>query len=350
MKIIDIASYQSVEVAGDNAYDGVIVKTTEGVSYVNPKADAQYQLAKVNHKWLGFYHYANGGDPVEEADFFFANSRNYFGEAVPFLDWESGSNAQWGNTSWCLAFVNRIHELSGVWCGIYIQASAIDQVANLSDRSALWIAGYPLNNGSWEVPDFIYSTSPWASYTLWQFDSANGLDKNIANITTTGWQKLAKGTNDETIISSEPEIDNKPDNLTSLEDMATLAIEGAYGDGDNRINNLGSNYIGVQAIINHRLSPDYAGQAVRILKEETLAGKYGNGELRKFMLGTYYDVVQDQINNIGTAESKTQVYIVQEGDTLSDIGNSLGLDWTALAKQNNIENPYIIYPGQEIYY
>lgn len=42
------------------------------------------------------------------------------------------------------------------------------------------------------------------------------------------------------------------------------------------------------------------------------------------------------------------MYIVQEGDTLSHIGEGTGHPWRVLAALNNLENPDLIFPGQVI--
>lgn len=42
-------------------------------------------------------------------------------------------------------------------------------------------------------------------------------------------------------------------------------------------------------------------------------------------------------------------YTVQAGDTLSQIGEWFGVRWQDLQKLNHIENPDLIFPGQEIH-
>ena len=74
LKVIDISSHQTVEQAGMDGIDGVIVKATQGTTYINPKCNPQYQLAKLKGRLLGVYHYAGGGDPIAEADFFLKNT------------------------------------------------------------------------------------------------------------------------------------------------------------------------------------------------------------------------------------------------------------------------------------
>lgn len=48
---------------------------------------------------------------------------------------------------------------------------------------------------------------------------------------------------------------------------------------------------------------------------------------------------------------KTTIYIVKKGDTLSQISKKLtgsSLNYRAIANQNNIKNPNLIYPGQKL--
>ncbi|MER7514470.1 N-acetylmuramoyl-L-alanine amidase [Streptomyces lavendulae] len=47
----------------------------------------------------------------------------------------------------------------------------------------------------------------------------------------------------------------------------------------------------------------------------------------------------------GGAES---TYTVQAGDTLSRIGERLGVSWQTVARENGISPPYLIYPGQTL--
>ncbi|MEG0239489.1 MAG: GH25 family lysozyme [Anaerorhabdus sp.] len=345
LKGIDIASYQSVEQAGMSGIDFCIVKATEGVSYVNPKCDPQYQTAKKAGHLLGVYHYASGGDPVAEADFFLKNIQGYIGEAVLALDWESGDNASWGNTEWCLKFVNHVHAKTGVWCVIYVQASAIKQVANLSTICPLWVAGYPTNAPSWDVPEFMYSTAPWPVYTIWQFTSGGGLDKNIANLDRAGWARLTGKSGGTTPTTTKTPVSPAQKNLETL---ASEVQQGKYGNGDARKNALGQLYPGVQAIINHRADQANSPATINTLADQTLAGIYGNGEDRKAMLGNYYKPVQEAINAKVAPQQRT--YTVKSGDTLSGIAAKLGTDTNTLANKNGIANPNLIFAGQVLKY
>ena len=114
MNVIDVASYQSVAQAGQYNAQGVIVKATQGTGYVNPRCNGQYAQAKKKGRSLGLYHYAGGGNPVSEANYFIKNIKNYVGEAMLVLDWERGQNSAYGNGKWAQRFVDQVHKLTGV--------------------------------------------------------------------------------------------------------------------------------------------------------------------------------------------------------------------------------------------
>lgn len=193
----DVYSRTPDSIVNGNDYDILKVKMTQGNWYVNPKGDSQYQHAKQAGKLLGFYHYAEGGDPVTEADYYYKNCKNYFGEGVPALDWEEQDNSAWGDTTWALRFMQRVHELSGVWPLVYVQAFSLAQVASCAPYCGLWLAGYPSKTTSWPegTPSVPYSISPWTAVTAWQFTSGTNAapqDMNIVYTDVAGWKRIAK--------------------------------------------------------------------------------------------------------------------------------------------------------------
>lgn len=190
--MVDVFSGSPRSYATQKGVDITMVKATQGTSYVNPYCDVDYQAAKKAGKLLGVYHYLSGGNPEAEARYFYKNIKGYLGEAVPAGDWEAGQNSSWGNTSYVRKFVDEFHKLSGVWPLIYVQASAINQVANCKNDCGLWVASYPsMNWHSWQVPNMIVKTSPWPTYTVWQF-TGDSMDRNVVNTTKEGWKRLAK--------------------------------------------------------------------------------------------------------------------------------------------------------------
>lgn len=351
LKTIDVSNYQSVSVVQATDADAVIVKTTEGIGYVSPAADAQYQAAKARGKLLGFYHYAAGGDPVAEANYFYANSKNYFHEAIPILDWEKGGNRSWGNGTWVKAFIDRIHMLSGVYPLLYTGSDGVKHNGLVTPVSGLWFAGYPDLRDSWNAPNFIYSIAPWKALTGWQFTDSNGkLDRSIFYITSAAWKKIANPA-DKPVAGPATSLKPTPKYSAigkTLEQMAGDVQAGKVGSGDERKSLLGNFNTGVQAIVNQRAKVNSAGATVTILIAETKKGYYGTGDTRKKMLGSYYGPVQDTINKQATPLPR--YYKVIAGDTLSGIASKLGTTTTVLQNKNSVKNANLIYAGQVLNY
>lgn len=183
--------------------DALIMKATQGTYFVDRYCDKMVQRAIKDGKLWGFYHYAGGGNPIAEAVYFYNNCKNYFKHGIPVIDFEEADNASnWNNHNWVRQFVNKVHELSGVWCMVYIQQSALAKVANCANDCALWVAAYPtLTNNSWNAGGLIGGTAPWATYTLWQYTAANGCDRSMGNLTRDGWNRIAGAVPSKPVVS-----------------------------------------------------------------------------------------------------------------------------------------------------
>ena len=138
------------------------------------------------------YHYAGGGNPVSEAQYFINNIQNYVGQGMLIIDWEGYQNSAWGNTNWVRQFVDEVHRLTGVWCVIYVQESALNQVANCAKDCAVWVAKYAsMNWNSWTVPDMNVSSGAFGSIAGWQYTGGD-MDRSIWYLDTNAWDKFAK--------------------------------------------------------------------------------------------------------------------------------------------------------------
>lgn len=349
LKAIDVSSHQAVSVVENTDADIVIVKTTEGTGYVNPLADKQYQAAKKRGKLVGIYHYATGSDPVKEANFFYNNSKNYFGEAVPFLDWEQYNNRAWGNTEWGYKFVQQLKKLSGVTAGFYSGSDGAKHNTKLVSMSALWFAGYPDNRQSWNVPNFPYSIAPWKVMTGWQYTSGGGvLDRSVFYLDAKSWKKIATGDKKAT-EPSKPSTPSKPSAPAystagkSLEQMANDVLNKKVGTGPARTKALGKFYTGVQAIVNNKLKTGSDSLTNTILANEVKKNVYGSGDTRKKLLGSYYNGVQAVIN-------KTAVvyHTVKPGETVSGIATAFKTTTANIVKLNSLKNANLIKAGQRL--
>lgn len=91
-------------------------------------------------------------------------------------------------------------------------------------------------------------------------------------------------------------------------------------------------------------------KSVEELAKEVIEGKWGNGQDRVNRLtaaGYNYDEIQNKVNQIISANNE-KVYIVKKGDTLSSIAAKYNTSYQKIAKDNNIANPNMIYPGQRL--
>ena len=201
--------------------DFVIVKATQGTSYKYTSFFGK--MAKkvlADKKLLGAYHYAEGGDPVKEADYFLAIVKDYIGKALLCLDWESMQNKAWGSKTWCTKFINRVKEKTGVTCVLYTGTDGIKHNTALANKVPLWFAGYPKPMSvSWTVPRFKYSVAPWKDWAIWQYTSSNEvIDRNITDWTSADWKKQASAKKTETKATgmTEAELRNLVVNTAAM--------------------------------------------------------------------------------------------------------------------------------------
>ena len=85
MNIIDIASYQGgmvLKIMFDRnpSLDGVIVKLTQGTSFVTPQAKDWLDWLVSNNKPFGLYHYLDLYGAEAEAQHFAAKAKPYIGK------------------------------------------------------------------------------------------------------------------------------------------------------------------------------------------------------------------------------------------------------------------------------
>lgn len=352
MKFIDIYNGQ-----GENGIDvmtmvrngglgAVVVKATEGIGFVDAYCDKFVQTLIANGVPFGFYHFARNNDASAEAEFFRKNTTGYEGKGIPILDWEDGQSVDWVNT-----FVNRYHELTGVWPWVYGNAWRFNQ-GTVNANCGKWIAGYPENS-----TDINYGMNNSMPYSVngggvcaWQFSSSvriSGYSKNLDGDVfygdATAWAKYATGGkssgSSSSSSSSGSSTSSSAPSGTTLE-LAVAVMQGKYGNGDARKKALGSRYDEVQSFINH-----IETASASTLASEVWAGKYGDDETRKIVLDERYTEVQNIVNS--TAASPTY-YVVKSGDTLSGIAQKYGTTYQKLAQINGISNPNLIRVGQKI--
>lgn len=207
MNGIDIASYQDGIDLSVVPCDFVIVKATEGTSYVNPDFDRAYDQAVALGKKVGIYHYAASGGAQNEADYFLYMVGDRVNNAILVLDWEQGGNANFNNVSYAKAFLDRVYQKTGVRPLIYMSKSVCRQFnwASVAPYYGLWVAQYANYNPTGYQSDpwtDAYGYGAWSSPVIFQYSSSGhlsgwsgNLDLNIAYMDGTTWDKYAQGDN-----------------------------------------------------------------------------------------------------------------------------------------------------------
>lgn len=196
---IDAAVYQGTSMT---AYHNAgakfgIIKLTEGIGYINPKAHYQIKSLHANHMYVHAYHFATFGYSVSrakaEAKFFVnrAKAENISKKRYLWLDWETGSGncvtgGKVASTKAILAFMKVCHDEGykvGLYSGASLLRTAIDTKKIIQKYgTCIWIASYPTDYAA--EPDFNYFPS-MDGVAIWQFcDNWKGLsvDGNISLI------------------------------------------------------------------------------------------------------------------------------------------------------------------------
>lgn len=346
MNGIDISNWQNGINLDAVPYDFIIAKATQGKTYVSPDCARQVEQARARGKLFGVYHYIDGSGAIGEADFFIDNIKNWVGEGMLCLDWESNQNSAWGNEDYLRQVAQRVIDRTGIPPVIYVQQSRMAQVKPIADalNCALWIAQYANINATG------YQDAPWNegaySCAIRQYSScgrlsgySGNLDLNKAYMDAAAWKKYANPSGGASAPSPAP---SKPSASAPSGSTLDLVYHIVTNDinGDARRDYCGSRYDDVQGFIN-----DTHDASASTLAKWIRAGKYGNNPVRQTVIeacGGKYREAQDIINGKG----KQTTYVVKGGDTLSGIAAKFGTTYQAIAAKNGISNPNLIYPGQ----
>ena len=301
--------------------DFVILKATEGVGYVDPTCDTKYQLNKKAGKLLGVYHYARPdlNDAVSEAQFFVTSIQGYLNEAILALDWEQPGTQN--NVAWAKAWLDEVYKLTGVKPLIYMSAS----VANAYDWSVvanadygLWIAGYPDLRSSWDLPDFCYSIGAWKFYALWQFTNSHGsLDRDVFMGDKKAWRLYAK------VYEKKLATPEKAELLVERE-LVDYAKPKSSSKGKKK---------------------DEEQVEVKT-KSATKSTEKAEKKVVKKPVNIAASTT-DAKNNTEVINGETY-YLIQKGDTLSQISLRFHTDIMTLCIWNGIMDPDLIYAGDKI--
>ncbi|NGO69347.1 glycoside hydrolase family 25 protein [Streptomyces boncukensis] len=195
IKGYDVSSYQSSTYSTKDV-DFVIVKATEGTSYINPKMTAQAAHARRHGLVVGFYHFLRPGDMRTQARYFVEQCTSRHGDPL-WADWED-PRVSCADKDRFLAEVKLLrgstHKV-GLYCNTDYWLNR-DTTSNAGD--ALWIAQY---NGQPGKPSIRH---PWLIHQY----TNKPIDTNIARFASrSALRAWATGTTEtEDTMPSREEI------------------------------------------------------------------------------------------------------------------------------------------------
>ena len=308
---IDVSSWQGeidfsqVKASG---IEVVYIKSSEGFRSVDSYFEQNYTNAKNAGLKVGFYHYVTARsveDAVRQANFFVSIISGKNPDCKLAMDFESfGSLGREEINQIALTFMQTVKNVSGKDVIIYSD----EYNANSTFESNL--ATYPLWVAQYEVSEPTVREH-WNNWAGWQYTDRG----EVPGISS--YVDRDKFTN-EVFLDDTSEVPDVPtDKPDENEGYTTITIR--YGDTLSELaieyNTTVERLVELNNIANPNLI--YAG--------DTLIVPTG-----------------DPSSNI------TQIYVVQYGDTLSEIAQEYGTTVATLASINNIQNVNLIYVGQII--
>lgn len=178
LKGVDVSHWNEKEIVRKEPKDFIIIKATEGVYFKDPKMMEWVKYGFDNNLVVGLYHYARAelNSMKKEADFFVEQVHRVWDSypSLPLffaLDWE-GKSLRYGSTV-ALEWLKHVEDRLGTKPLFYCQQSELRKYTEIANSNfGLWVAQYNTKLGK---------IDPWKMYAIWQYSSANKLDKNYFN-------------------------------------------------------------------------------------------------------------------------------------------------------------------------
>lgn len=312
---IDVSEYQGyidyarVKVSGIQV---VYIKASEGTTIIDPYFRTNYDNAKSQGLKVGFYHFVrarNEDDAVREATFFHSVISGTSPDCRLAMDFEvfDGLSVEKINKI-SFAFLQRLQELTKKECVVYSDEYNARTVFSRELASAypLWIAEYGVS-----VPT---STGNWEEWIGFQYSDKGRVDGINGNVDLDKFREDIFLSDSSVIPEPEPEPTPEPDDSNNIYYFVKR------GDTLSHIALWYNTTVENLVRLNNIQNPDliYIGQRLLIS-------------------------VSDDPN-----KSKEVKYTVKRGDTLSKIANRYGITVNEIVALNNIQNPNLIYVGQQL--
>lgn len=305
---MDVSVYQGdIDFEQVRAYgiEVVYIRAGEGYDYIDPYFEQNYTNALNAGLKIGYYHYVTASNTEEaraQAEFFYSLINDKTIDCYPVMDFESfpGLSVEEINEIGA-AYMERLSSLLGYTAAIYSDVNNVETVWDASfSQYPLWVAEYgtgmPQSIGNWEN---------WSGFQYTDMGNVNGINGYVDLDYFKDSIFIDPSERPEPEPAPEPTPNPNPTNqtYTVVPGDTLYAIAARY-----------RTTVAELAALNGILNPNL--------------------------------IYPGQVLTVPTFSAPVSTYTVRPGDTLSSIAGRFGTSVGELASINNISNPNLIYPGQ----
>lgn len=324
------ASYAGIDVSNWQGYidysrvrqagiQVVYIKASQGRTYRDPYLEINYQNAKANGLKVGFYHFltaTNVREAEQEANFFASVIAGKEPDCKLVMDYETFQGVGVTTINQIAeTFLQKVQQLTGkqtiVYSNLYDSQHIFNK--NLANQYELWLAYYGNDQNLTSI------TSNWNEWIGIQYDDKGiipGINGYVDRDNFTAGIFLSEA-------GEIPDQGNSGSENASGGETIRYTIK--KGDTLSQIANRYGTTVAELAGINQIANPNliYPGQIITIPTDSSILGNE-------------------------TRCTGKIIYTVKRGDTLWGIANRYGITVSQLVSINQISNPNLIYPGEQI--
>lgn len=154
----DKINWEAVKAAGDQF---ALIKATDGTEGIDIDLALNRTAARAAKILPAFYHYPEGGDPTDEADWFCEHSGRRNGEGQ-VLDYEGVVLKVANPVDWALGWLNRAHKNTDNRPLIYMSLAVVTRF----NWAKIAAAGFELDVASWNPST--PGHGKWPHWEIWQ--------------------------------------------------------------------------------------------------------------------------------------------------------------------------------------